>query len=128
MKWGRSYEQASARTFTSADYAELATDSPPTPILSGDVGGRKQADIQESRGGGQRNRLSVLADKNSEWNTIVHTDSPPSGPANGYEVRVKGTAKGTRERGNVFGGSVKAVDVDAESVEITKSKGSRGGV
>ena len=70
----------------------------------------------------------MFAEKNSEWNTIVHTDSPPSGPANGDEVRVKGTARGTRERGNVFGGDVKAVDVDAESVEITKSKGSRGGV
>ena len=70
----------------------------------------------------------MFADKNSEWNTIVHTDSPPSGPANGDEGRVKGTAKGTRERENAFEGNVKVVDVDADSVEITKSKGSKGGV
>ncbi len=63
--------------------------------------------------------------ENSEWNRIVRTDDAPADLGNGDTVRVKGTVKGAFEGENAFGGTVKAVGVDADSVEIEKSKAAR---
>ncbi|MDQ3835103.1 MAG: DUF4131 domain-containing protein, partial [Actinomycetota bacterium] len=77
---------------------------------------------------GNQTSFQMFADpKNSEWNTIVHTDSAPSGLQHGDIVRVTGKVKGGREGKNAFGAKVKAVEVQADSVELTNSKGSKGG-
>ena len=113
-------KQASARTFTSENYAELATDPGSFRGASVNVEGRL---LRNPEVKGSETSFQMFADpKNSEWNTIVHTDSAPGGLSQGDTVRVKGTVKGARTGENAFGGNVKAVEVEADSVELTKSR------
>ena len=75
---------------------------------------------------GNKTSFQMFADpENSEWNTIVHADAAPSGLQSGDHVRVKGTVRGAREGENAFGGTVRAVEVDADSVEITETEAER---
>ena len=113
-------KQASARTFTSENYAELATDPGSFRGASVNVEGRL---LRNPEVKGSETSFQMFADpKNSEWNTIVHTDSAPGGLSQGDTVAVTGTVKGARTGENAFGGTVKAVEVDADSVELTKSR------
>jgi hypothetical protein len=58
--------------------------------------------------------------ENNEWNTIVHTDSPPENLTSDDTVRVQGTVRGAREGENKMGGTVRATEVDADSVEMVE--------
>lgn len=121
---GSGSKQASGRTFTSEDYAELATDPGSFRGASVDVSGRVFRN-PEVKGG--ETAFQMFADpENSEWNTIVRAEDAPTDLGNGDTVRVKGTVKGARQGENAFGATVKAVEVDADSVEVTKSKTKSG--
>lgn len=61
--------------------------------------------------------------ENSEWNTIVHTENAPDGLSDSDYVRVRGKVMGEFEGENAFGASLSAVEVDAESVEVTEEGG-----
>jgi hypothetical protein len=122
---GGGSKQASGITFTSANYAELATDPGSFRGASVDVSGRVFRNPEVK---GSETSFQMFADpENSEWNTIVHTEDAPADLGNGDTVRVKGTVKGAKQGENAFGGTVKAVEVDADSVEIEKSKAAKGG-
>lgn len=59
--------------------------------------------------------------ENNEWNTIVHTDSPPENLTSGDTVRAQGTVvRRAREGENKMGGTVRATEVDADSVEMVE--------
>ncbi len=57
----------------------------------------------------------------------MHTDSAPSGLKHRDTVRVTGKVKGSREGKNAFGATIRAVEVDATSVELANNEGSKGG-
>jgi hypothetical protein len=59
--------------------------------------------------------------ENSDWNTLIHTDDPPSDLSRSHYVRVKGTVQGARTGENAFEANIMATDVKADSVSITKS-------
>ena len=72
---------------------------------------------------GSETSFQMFADpENSEWNTLVHTDAPASGLSSGDTVRVKGTVEGARSGTNAFGGTISAVEVEADSVEVVQGK------
>jgi hypothetical protein len=115
-----SSEKASGRTFNKGNYAELATD--PNSFKGANVsiegGLLKSPEVRDKRASFQ-----MWADpKNHEFNTVVHTDSTPSGLSSDDTVLVTGKVKGAFEGENLFGATVKAVEVEADSVKITKSK------
>jgi hypothetical protein len=116
---GGTAKQASGKTFTKDNYAELATDPGSFKGASVDVVGRvlKNPEVKNNE-----TSFQMFADpENSDWNTLVHTDAPPSGLTRSDYVRVKGTVQGARTGQNAFGADIKATEVKADSVSITKS-------
>jgi hypothetical protein len=106
-----------------SNYAELATDPNSFRGASVNIEGRV---LRNPEVRGNKTSFQMFADpENSEWNTIVHADAAPSGLQSGDHVRVKGTVRGAREGENAFGGTVRAVEVDADSVEITETEAER---
>ena len=70
---------------------------------------------------GSTTPFQILADpENNKWNTIVHTGSPPENLTSGNTVRAQGTVRGTRKGENKTGGTVRATEVDADSVEMVE--------
>jgi hypothetical protein len=111
-------KQASGRTFTKANYAELATDPASFRGASVDVEGKLLGNPEVKN---DRTHFQMWADpENVEWNTVVHTDDPPSGLTRGDQVRVKGTVQGEFTGENAFGAKITAPEVKADSVSITK--------
>ncbi len=117
---GGSSEKASGRSFNKDNYAELATD--PDSFKGANVS--IEGDLLKSpEVRGKRATFQMWADpKNHEFNTVVHTDSAPKGLSRDDTVKVTGKVKGEFEGENAFGATVRAVEVQADSVEITKSK------
>ncbi len=110
----------SGRTFNNDEYAELATDPDAFRGASVDVVGRvfRNPEVR-----GDETRLQMFADpQNSEWNTAVHTDAAPTGLKSGDYVRIQGVVNGSLEGQNAFGANIRAVEVRAESVEITQGE------
>ena len=106
------------QNFTIDNYAELATDPRSFRGATVDVTGRLLANPEVS---GSTTNFQMFADpENNEWNTIVRTDSPPDNLTSGDTVRVQGTVRGAREGENKMGGTVRATEVDAESVEMVE--------
>lgn len=111
------------QTFTSENYAELATDPGSFRGASVDIEGRV---LRNPEVRGERTDFQMFADpENSEWNTVVHADSAPSGLAGGDTVRVRGTVEGVFRGENAFGASITAPEVQADSVEITETEAQR---
>lgn len=113
----------SGRTFTKDDYAELSTDPDAFRGASVDVVGRV---LRNPEVRGDETSFQMFADpENSEWNTFVRAESAPSGLASGDSVRVQGAVRGSREGENAFGATIRAVEVDASSVEMVESEADR---
>lgn len=75
---------------------------------------------------GDETSFQMFADpENSDWNTLVRTESAPGGLASGDTVRVQGTVRGGREGENLMGGTVRSVEVEADSVEVTEEARSK---
>lgn len=58
----------------------------------------------------------------------MHTDSPPENLTSGDTVRAEGTVRAAREGETKMGGTVRATEVDADSIKMveesrTKSRG-----
>jgi hypothetical protein len=106
------------QTFTSDNYAELATDPDSFKGASVDVEGKllKNPEVK-----GSQTSFQMWADpKNNEWNTVVHADSAPSSLSSGDMARVKGKVRGAFQGSNAFGANITATEVDADSVEVTQ--------
>jgi hypothetical protein len=117
---GGGSNKASGKTFTKDNYAELATDPASFKGASVDVEGKLLNKNPEVKG--SQTSFQMWADpENHDWNTIVHTDSAPSDLSGGDLVRVTGTVKGAFKGENAFGANLTAVEVQADSVEVTKS-------
>ena len=115
---GGTAKKASGRTFTKANYAELATDPASFRGASVDVEGKLLGNPEVKN---NRSTFQMWADpENVEWNTVVHANDPPSGLTRGDQVRVKGTVQGEFTGENAFGGKITAPEVKADSVSITK--------
>jgi hypothetical protein len=75
---------------------------------------------------GSTTTFQMFADpENNEWNTIVHTDSPPENLTSGDTVRAQGTVRGTPKDENKMDGTVRATEVDADSVEMVEESRTR---
>ena len=106
------------QSFTSENYAELATDPSSFKGASVDVTGRvlRNADVR-----GDTTTFQMFADpENSDWNTLVHAKEAPEGITAGDTVRVTGTVRGERQGENAMGGTVRSTEVDADSVEVVE--------
>ena len=111
------------RTFTSDDYAELASDPNSFRGASVDVTGRvlRNAEVR-----GDTTVFQMFADpENSDWSTLVRSKSAPEGITSGDIVRVQGTVQGAREGENLMGGTVRSVEIEADSVEMVEERQSK---
>ncbi len=70
---------------------------------------------------GSTTTFQMFADpENNEWNTIVRTNSPPENLTSGDTVRAEVTMRAAREGETKMGGTVRATEVDANSVEMVE--------
>lgn len=107
--------ESSIDTFTRANYGILAANPDEHAGADVDVIGQL-LDNPESRG--DEVAFQMWADpKKVEWSTIVHAGEESLGLRTDNYVRVQGTVLGEVEGENAFGGTVTAVEVDADDVE-----------
>jgi hypothetical protein len=102
-------------TFTRENYGVLIANPEEHAGAKVDVYGQL-LDNPESQG--DEVAFQMWADpENAEWNTLVRTDEEALGLGSDAYVHVHGTVLGSFEGENALGGTVSAVEVEAEEVE-----------
>ena len=102
-------------TFTRPNYNILAASPDEHAGKEIDVIGQL---LDNPESNGDQVAFQMFADpKNAEWSTIVHTDSESLDLRTDNYVHVRGEVLGEMVGENAFGGEVRAVEVDAYSVE-----------
>ena len=106
---------SSIGTFTKANYGILAANPDEHTGVKVDVIGQL---LDNPESNGDEVAFQMWADpNNAEWSTIVHADEGSLGLRTDNYVHVQGTVLGSMEGENAFGGTVSAVEVDADQVE-----------
>jgi hypothetical protein len=105
----------SGETFTRENYGVLVANPDEHRGATVDVTGQL-LDNPESRG--DRVAFQMWADPvKVNWSTVVRTDEKALGLSTDDYVHVRGTVVGSLEGENAFGGTVSAVEVEADEVE-----------
>lgn len=106
---------SSIETFTRPNYGILAANPDEHAGAEVDVIGQL---LDNPESNGDQVAFQMFADpKNSEWSTIVHAGEGSLGLRTSNYVHVRGEVLGSMEGENAFGGTVSAVEVDADQVE-----------
>lgn len=107
-------EPGAGETFTRENYAELVANPDAHEGAQVEIAGQL-LDTPEQQG--DQIAFQMWADPaNVDWNTVVFVDDMGLSFNSDDYVRVTGTVAGSMEGENAFGGSVSAVEIEADSV------------